>query len=270
MQYNAVFAKGKTHLKCEDYALAGTIKNVPMIIVCDGCSSSPNTDVGARLLAHSLINICRGSTVDSTIDSQLSLLDENIEELILVSALQSARNLLNPLALSNSCLDVTCLFSYVFEGKVFIHTIGDGAVYVKWNNGEERIWLHEFESGAPLYGNYLLDLERKAEYHKTYPGVRKISEGSFENPNEVITTWPQVHSLVFPEEEISLVALMSDGCSTVKNVPTYSAIEAFTSFKNTQGAFVERRLRKALLEYNNDHDDDISVAALSLDDLCQK
>lgn len=267
MQYNAVFAKGKTHLKCEDYALAGTIKNVPMIIVCDGCSSSPNTDVGTRLLAHSLINLCRGSIIDN----QPSLPDETNAELVLIEALRSARNVLNSLALSNSCLDATCLFAYVLEGKVLIHTIGDGVVYLKYKDGRERIYLHEFESGAPLYGNYLLEEQRKTEYHKTYPGNRKISEGSFEEPNEKVLDWNQiVHSLVLPVEEVSLVALMSDGCSTVNNISTYSAIRAFTSFKNVQGAFVERRLRKALLEYNNDHDDDISVAALSLDDLCLK
>ena len=53
MKWNAdaFFSIGKTHMVCEDYARAGTQQNgLPYALVCDGCSSSPDTDIGARLL----------------------------------------------------------------------------------------------------------------------------------------------------------------------------------------------------------------------------
>ena len=46
------FTIAKQHVVCEDYALTGW-EPVPYTIVCDGCSSSEHTDVGARVLAWS-------------------------------------------------------------------------------------------------------------------------------------------------------------------------------------------------------------------------
>ena len=43
--------KGKTHKICEDYIISG-YNPAPYIILSDGCSSSKNTDVGARVLCH--------------------------------------------------------------------------------------------------------------------------------------------------------------------------------------------------------------------------
>ena len=48
---------GDSHVACEDYALAGKINdNISYAIVADGCSSSPNVDVGARVLAHAALD----------------------------------------------------------------------------------------------------------------------------------------------------------------------------------------------------------------------
>ncbi|MCA9708502.1 MAG: hypothetical protein KDK70_21815, partial [Myxococcales bacterium] len=52
MYVDAWFAIGDTHVVCEDFACAGhTEAGAGFAVVCDGCSSSPQTDVGARLLA---------------------------------------------------------------------------------------------------------------------------------------------------------------------------------------------------------------------------
>ena len=47
---DSYFKIGKTHLICQDYAL----HSEGHISLSDGCSSSPNTDIGSRLLC--LIN----------------------------------------------------------------------------------------------------------------------------------------------------------------------------------------------------------------------
>jgi hypothetical protein len=41
-------AIGRQHTACEDYAIAGT-SPIPHLIVCDGCSTSQMTDIGARV-----------------------------------------------------------------------------------------------------------------------------------------------------------------------------------------------------------------------------
>ncbi len=62
---------GSTHKMCEDYALTndrfnpgnptapGPIIGTPFAILADGCSSSPHTDFGARLLSASVRHIVR-------------------------------------------------------------------------------------------------------------------------------------------------------------------------------------------------------------------
>ena len=48
---DAHFSIGKTHRVCEDYARAGLLPDGrAFAIVSDGCSSSPDTDFGSRLM----------------------------------------------------------------------------------------------------------------------------------------------------------------------------------------------------------------------------
>ena len=56
MKIDSAFQIGKTHDICEDFALTGTKNSiVPYTIVSDGCSSSPLTDVGSRILSFAAI-----------------------------------------------------------------------------------------------------------------------------------------------------------------------------------------------------------------------
>ena len=47
---DAYYTIGRLHLFCEDYALHGW-EPVPHLILADGCSAAPDSDLGARLLA---------------------------------------------------------------------------------------------------------------------------------------------------------------------------------------------------------------------------
>ena len=66
---DAFFSIGKTHMVCQDYARSGTTRaGHPYAIVCDGCSSSPDTDLGSRFLAMSFASyvehLCDGGFFD--------------------------------------------------------------------------------------------------------------------------------------------------------------------------------------------------------------
>ncbi|MFN2514557.1 MAG: protein phosphatase 2C domain-containing protein, partial [Pyrinomonadaceae bacterium] len=61
MNVDSAFIIGATHAVCQDYAVAGNglpthqardenSPAAPYLILSDGCSSSPDTDIGARLL----------------------------------------------------------------------------------------------------------------------------------------------------------------------------------------------------------------------------
>ncbi len=56
MNTDCFYSIGHSHKVCEDYALSGTIGDtLAYAVVCDGCSSSKQVDVGARLLAHNTV-----------------------------------------------------------------------------------------------------------------------------------------------------------------------------------------------------------------------
>ncbi len=49
---DSFFSMAKQHAVCQDYAIGGMLPS-PFLVLCDGCSSSNNSDVGARILAIS-------------------------------------------------------------------------------------------------------------------------------------------------------------------------------------------------------------------------
>src|SRR3954469_11076065 len=53
MNADHAFFIGNTHTVCQDYAMSGVTEDGAYAIVCDGCSSSPEVDFGARALALS-------------------------------------------------------------------------------------------------------------------------------------------------------------------------------------------------------------------------
>src|SRR5215208_7219869 len=56
MNANSVFNIGATHAVCQDYVIARSRAphGGPYVVMSDGCSSSPDTDVGARLLVKAI------------------------------------------------------------------------------------------------------------------------------------------------------------------------------------------------------------------------
>src|SRR5215203_2249321 len=53
MNTDCFFNIGATHSVCQDYVVAS-----PYLILSDGCSSSPDTDIGARLLVKAAERVC--------------------------------------------------------------------------------------------------------------------------------------------------------------------------------------------------------------------
>jgi hypothetical protein len=52
MNCDSYFELGTNHEHCQDYVIHGCVNNYCFLIGSDGCSSSAQSDVGARLLCH--------------------------------------------------------------------------------------------------------------------------------------------------------------------------------------------------------------------------
>jgi hypothetical protein len=271
MKSDSGFYIGTTHDICEDYALSNDASD--LIMVSDGCSSSPKTDIGSRL-------ICECAKNDFW---------NHVKKSNIVYIANKAAQMMD---LPQRCLDVTFLTAVADEEKVFIETTGDGNIIVKTKDGVLHIISMNYAKSAPYYMNYVYNrnddlawenipnndytveyntiTEDKLEYTITnlplesFPGL----ESSFE---------PKGNRLVLSREDVEWVALSSDGLeSFYEKVSTETSlvnkpvdyidiiIELF-QIRNTNGKFVQRRLnkfKKACAKKNWYNADDVSLAIL--------
>src|SRR6185295_18680312 len=100
MNTDAAINIGSTHSVCQDYAIARN----GYVVLADGCSSSPDTDIGARLLVKAL-------------DQRLGT-PTDIEELHRESA-RTALGWAAMLGLPDQAVDATLLSAHV-EGEDLI------------------------------------------------------------------------------------------------------------------------------------------------------
>lgn len=296
MKSDSGFYIGTTHEVCEDYALAQEIighfhnwNEAPdhIVLISDGCSSSPNTDIGSRIACE-----CAKQSGKQVWDDKRSII-------------RQAEYLRNLLGLPRRCMDVTLLAANTEDDKIIIKTIGDGNIIVKTKDGNIHVVSMDYARSAPFYLNYVRWWKEEEEWEKIpdndytveYSRIKhngiidgedcysiettKSSDCMFTAehfiPNCNFTLSPKENKLVMKKEDVEWVALSSDGLqSFYEKVTTETSsmnesvwyidiiIELF-QIKNTNGKFVQRRLnkfKKACAKKNWYNADDVSLAIL--------
>lgn len=250
MNSDVFFTTGKTHMVCQDYA---AVVGDGHIVLSDGCSSSPHTDFGARLL-------CRTAAQHG-----------------ILAACDAAAPLLSPLTLPEQSLDATILSAEHKEGIVQVQMIGDGVVVGRKRNGDCTVIVVEYPSGAPRYLSYDLDPLRRTRYISEFGEVMRVTVDG------VVTGYllkddPVVpFAIAFPTTEYDLILLFSDGvqsfhrpvpnstCGATAPVPLAEVLAEMLAIKGFVGQFIVRRAKRFLKDTGAKgwvHDDDFSVAAL--------
>jgi hypothetical protein len=268
MNADTFFAGGTGHKVCQDYARCGKLPDGrAYAIVSDGCSSSPDTDFGARVLvlaAEHALDPVRSGPVDP-----LNII-ENADTVIRPNMILSA--------VPRTCLDATLLMAREALDVVDVWVAGDGAVVARRRDG--KFTLTDFDcAGAPAYLSYLLDDERR-EAWKTQFGKRTMKKILQEAENYQIHQQfedrpfndPAVYKFCLSQEEYDLVMLLTDGIhsfrhrDTLEPIPAITVVEHLMNFKSMNGEFVTRRVRKFLTkecpELGWTHYDDLGVAAI--------
>ena len=150
MNANHHFEIGKEHVICEDYALSDASSTCAYAIVCDGCSSSPDVDFGARALALSakrtLLRI-GGGEMQADIFGKITI--RNLEHIG------------DTVPLHPQALDATLLMAFVKDKNFKAHMFGDGVFFHK-SATTLRVVHVEFEPNGegkvcPAYLSYYLD-----------------------------------------------------------------------------------------------------------------
>ena len=152
---------GSQHKVCEDYIISG-MEPEPYIILADGCSSSNDTEMGARILCHLAKQYLRYRS-----DDLHNIDHKKMGRWIIHNAEMAARQM----GLKVSCLDATLIVSFFIDGEVKIFMYGDGVVVIKSGNDIEYFKI-DFSSNAPYYLSYLID-------DQTLPSLRRREKQTF-------------------------------------------------------------------------------------------
>lgn len=254
LKHDHYYRIGATHLYCEDYVTQGN-HPLPFVVLSDGCSSSENTDIGARILAH---------TVKKIIERYLPVYYENdtlewsllpdykaFGQMVIMEA-QSVADLMN---LPASALDATLLVAFHSNGVVHVYVYGDGYILLKDRAGQCGHIEIEFTDNTPYYLSYWRDKKSFQAYQDNTGGLEtlRISD-SMQNVTSVLP-FNQPLSFSFSLEQYASVAIASDGLcqfydtQAEKRLPVGTVAEAMLDFKGSEGEFVQRRMSRVLQGY---------------------
>lgn len=272
MKFNAdaYFEIGTTHSVCQDYARAGHTRGSyqrTFAVLSDGCSSSPDTDIGARLLV-----LAAERWIGSIIGPDLSAAKR------LTLTIEDASRAARFADVTQRALDATLLCAYESWDRdrdgIAASLRGDGVVAGRRRNGSTWIHVVEHTNGAPTYPSYMLDDERRRQYEATFGLALKHSTiGAFgDSPDSVgPLDW------FFPACDWDLVLLMSDGVQSFQRVaqtetsrslepvPVEAVVRELLAVKGTAGEFMKRRcqaFRRFCDKEGWQHSDDFSVAGI--------
>ncbi len=251
---DAWFAIGDTHVVCEDFAVAGqTSQGEAFAIVSDGCSSSPNTDVGARLLAAA---------------ARVELLQGRLPG---PEVVQAAARAAAPLQLPAHCLDATLLVALTQGEHCDVRVFGDGVVAVERRDAQLVVHRFEHPDGAPPYPSYELDAARERLWREhCSPVLIEHVEGAITERKE----HRMPPRLRFLRRDVRSIALGSDGLDAfvqvddgiASAVPATAVLERLLRFPQPRGRFLARRGRRFLRRECSQRGwrptDDVSVAAI--------
>ncbi len=283
MKFDSFVKIGHSHEQCQDYILSGT-DPCPYIILADGCSQAKDSDIGARLLCHTALKYLKKN------QSRLDNLDssEKIGQDIIVEA---ALALNNHFITKIDCLDSTLIIAYKFQGYYYIYMYGDGVVYSINANDNINFTRAYYKPNAPGYLRYKINGYEK--YQNS--GVVKLTDTHVGLHNyDSMEPWEHI----IHENDVKTLLIASDGVESfiyneqlqyktmfntlkqriinkkinplqhiiippeIKELDWYDITGEMIDFKNTNGVFLKRRVKKVMKNYLKKgfiNDDDLSL-----------
>ena len=261
---------GSTHALCQDYVIARSGSDNgggPYVILSDGCSSSPDTDIGARLLVKAAEKIFTGEEFDS------------VEQLHREAA-QLALGWTDSIGVPAQSVDATLLTAHVTGESLIVACSGDGVILLESQTGTLDLYVISSPSGYPYYPCYVYQPERLSELIFNGRTTKEIKHFRRELI-EVRTSDSPTEVFKLNASDYKLAAVASDGIDSffhtrqsstgkrIEDVNLLDVLHDFWSFKNFHGAFVERRLNRFMKDAHANgwqHADDLSIGVIYLGD----
>jgi len=274
---DSYFETGTGHAICEDYAISGEYKGLYYAIGADGCSSSKNTDMGARLLCHiakkkiMYMHFLGAFAKSSVMETERMLRVLITEEISKVN---------HSFSLETSSFDATLWIALVSGSNVFVMGWGDGVV-IQNRKRIIQVTKYEYESNAPYYLSYGLSHQRQIDYadefadSKIFCSDMAISNGKKEcYTQERKCDAPFLLYMDRSESPLISISICSDGVNSYqdaenKQIPLGEISTDYVAYKNYTGEFVKRRmsrLRKDCEKAGLHHIDDVFCATIYMGD----
>jgi len=256
MTIDSFYSNGKLHgHKGEDYAIHGE----DYFIICDGCSSSKNSDLVARIQAYTAVKYIN------------TLICSENYELIAKCIGNDIKSILSNLMLYDTIPLSTLIIGFKYKDYFTVIVYGDGVLTYKYNNSEQRIITIDYNNNAPFYPYYYSDKHLIDQYKTRYPDVEKeVCDNEFitiANCNGI----EKPEAFDFLIEDLEYLFMFSDGIQDFskrnEKIDLKSAINSFVEMKNTNGAFIQRRCKRQLKEFEKDGifpNDDFSMAGFHI------
>jgi hypothetical protein len=283
------FEIGSGHQVCQDFAVHGEwqdkFQRVVWGIVSDGCSGSPNTDTGARILTHMMNNVIKYYL---GLDPLLFCLPvERLKDKLFYglmgaypNKMSTVCNMVTSLGLGIDSLDATLwvLLSVTSNGKTEFKVVGwgDGEVVVRKKEGYE-IHSVDYPTGAPYYLSYRFDKDRNLKYWSSFGGTTKHEVVRSDLESVTLTPGSATDfslSIIDAESDVVSVSVFTDGLKTYNRDVNESeprrdlgALLRVTDFQGFEGVFLQRRMKAIERRDQKErilHHDDIGGASIAL------
>lgn len=271
MNADFYFESGLGKHICQDYAVAGIHKGIAYAIGSDGCSSSPDTDIGARLISLTARSISIPSwQVNPILDTASKIIGSLVTD--------RCQNLWRQLNVPPNMFDATLwIILWPENGNPVVMGWGDGVIIADYGD-HKKVVKHEYPYNAPLYLTYDIQEARKAEHYRQYGALKSVlSEWELYRDltsKLVLQTelkWDTYFARTFAQEGLVSIAVCSDGINTYMDnqnvsIPFWEMAIDFTAYKILGGEFVKRRmgkLSKELITAGVHHYDDVFCASIA-------
>lgn len=291
MNIDHFFTIGSAHqtegTPCEDYALSGRLETGTVFgVVADGCSGAKaNTDVGARAIAWAFKR-----ALEQRADSPGEWFGPGFYELLKETfvSFQFAGAPLDYLA------TLVGIAATPEQASILVH--GDGAVVLRYADDRIRVIEFNWWDNTPFYLNYQVHPEWLDKFLRPYQNgviepfslrdtLWSRTEEGFKVDETTQTRFAiddvlSGHVLNFrpAEQGIVAIAVLTDGleqfslpataqtpASMQDMVPVVEVAGQALAYKNHEGAFVKRRMLRALKEYRKSGvvpRDDVGIATV--------
>ena len=261
--HDSHYTIGSTHQYCQDYADSGEREDFVYACISDGCSSSKDSDIGARWLCKNFSFVEEFGTKARPEGMEVGLIN-NLKYAFPYGVF------------GETCLDAT-LLGLVYDKKsdqLFVYAWGDGQIHLKYKDGRTVNYSISYKTNAPYYLSYRLG-DKTEQYEKEFGLDYAIIRETVNNAETEFGLFGQKNFFKVIEnasKTLDFAAVMSDGMESFMfplSLNKQIVQKEFLNFKSLNGEFVKRRFqgfKRYCAKESVTHYDDLSLAAISFVD----